>query len=157
MKKAEAKELPCGCPGKEVKIIEKESKTHKEIDPKRTESELLNWPVQLMLVPVSAPFFKDTDLLICADCVPFSYPDFHQDFLKQNALVIGCPKLDAATIYEEKLAEIFKHNKINNITVIHMEVPCCFGLIHIVNEALRLSGKNIPLKEITIGIKGDIK
>jgi len=110
-----------------------------------------------MLVPTEAPFLKDADLLIAADCVPFSYPDFHQDFLKEKALVVGCPKLDAATIYEEKLAEIFKLNNIKSITVIHMEVPCCFGLNQIVKEALRLSGKKIPLKEVTIGIKGEVK
>ena len=110
-----------------------------------------------MLVPVTAPYLKDADLLIAADCVPFSYPDFHQDLLKGKVLVIGCPKLDAATIYEEKLAEIFKLNNIKSVTVAHMEVPCCFGLNQIVNEALRLSGKKIPLKEITVGIRGDLK
>ena len=145
MKKEKNKDLPCGCPGTAVKSF------------KKFKSELTQWPVQLMLVPVEAPFLKDRDLLIAADCVPFSYPDFHQDYLKDKALVIGCPKLDAATIYEEKLAEIFKRNNIKSITVLHMEVPCCFGLVRIVKEALRLSGKKIPFKEVTIGIKGDVK
>jgi len=177
LKKSQSKDLPCGCPGTAVKTIKKrttpvrrspcldgdEGGSH---EPRNTnhesrttdhELELTNWPVQLMLVPVEAPFLKNADLLISADCVPFSYPDFHRDFLKGKALVVGCPKLDAASIYEEKLAEMFKLNDIKSITVVHMEVPCCFGLIHIVKEALRLSGKEIPLKEVTIGIKGDVK
>ncbi len=156
MKKEKSKDLPCGCPRTAVKSFKK---SHKETPSKKekSESELTQWPVQLMLVPVGAPFFKDSDLLIAADCAPFSYSDFHQDYLKEKALVIGCPKLDAATIYEEKLAEIFKLNNIKSITVLHMEVPCCFGLVHIVKEALRLSGKKIPLKDVTIGIKGDVK
>jgi len=110
-----------------------------------------------MLVPTEVPYLKEADLLIAADCVAFSYPDFHQDFLKGKVLLMGCPKLDAATIYEEKLTEIFKLNNIKSITLLHMEVPCCFGLIQIVKEALRLSGKDIALKEVTVGIKGDIK
>jgi len=159
-KKEEKKDLPCGCPGTAVKSFKKHSPPATSCDQResrKTESELTQWPVQLMLVPVTAPYLKDADLLIAADCVPFSYPDFHQDFLKGKALVIGCPKLDAATIYEEKLAEIFKSNNIKSVTVVHMEVPCCFGLNQIVNEALRLSGKKIPLKEITVGIRGDLK
>jgi len=156
IKKEKNKDLPCGCPGTAVKSFKK---SHKNASSKKeaSVSELTQWPVQLMLVPTEAPFLKDRDLLIAADCVPFSYPDFHQDFLKERALVIGCPKLDAATVYEEKLAEIFKRNNTKSITVLHMEVPCCFGLVQIVKEALRLSGKKIPLKEVTIGIKGDVK
>ncbi|MFC1666512.1 ATP-binding protein [Candidatus Omnitrophota bacterium] len=158
LKNKKKKELPCGCPGTAVKTLKKDgpSATKGGIR-KKSESELINWPVQLMLVPTEAPYLKDADLLIAADCVPFSYPDFHQDLLRGKALVIGCPKLDAATIYEEKLTEIFKVNSIKSITVVHMEVPCCFGLMQIVNEALRLSGKKMPLKEVTIGIKGDLK
>lgn len=156
-KKEEKKDLPCGCPGTEVKSFKKPTTNGQRLTTKKTESELTQWPIQLMLVPVTAPYLKDADLLIATDCVPFSYPDFHQDFLKGKALVIGCPKLDAATIYEEKLAEIFKLNNIKSVTVVHMEVPCCFGLNQIVNEALRLSDKKIPLKEITVGIRGDLK
>ena len=156
-KKEEKKDLPCGCPGTAVKSFKKSTTSGQRLTTKKTESELTHWPVQLMLVPVTAPYLKDADLLIAADCVPFSYPDFHQDLLKGKVLVIGCPKLDAATIYEEKLAEIFKLNNIKSVTVAHMEVPCCFGLNQIVNEALRLSGKKIPLKEITVGIRGDLK
>ncbi|MFH1854529.1 MAG: 4Fe-4S binding protein [Candidatus Omnitrophota bacterium] len=159
LKKKEAKKeaLPCGCPGTVVRSFKKHDTRSTIPDSRRCGSELTNWPVQLMLVPVEAPYLKDADLLIAADCVPFAYPDFHNDFLQGKALVIGCPKLDAATIYEEKLAEIIKHNNIKSITVLHMEVPCCFGLNHIVNEALRISGRKIALKEVTIGIKGDVK
>ena len=158
MKKKEkkSKDLPCGCPGTAVKTLKKR-KTNNEQRTTKTGSELSNWPIQLMLVPTEAPYLKNADLLITADCVAFSYPDFHQDFLKGRILLMGCPKLDAATIYEEKLAEIFKSNNIKSITLLHMEVPCCFGLSQIVGEALRLSGKKIPLKEVTVGIKGDVK
>ena len=155
--RTEKKELPCGCPGTAVKTLKAPGSRLQAQGKRKSESELGNWPVQLMLVPVEAPYLKEADLLIAADCVPFAYPDFHEDFLKGKALVIGCPKLDAATIYEEKLAEIIKCNNIKSITVAHMEVPCCFGLNHIVGEAVRLSGKSVPVKEITIGIRGEVK
>jgi len=156
-KEAKKKDLPCGCPGTAVKTLKKQGTRDKGSGKQKSESELGNWPIQLMLIPTEAPYLKGADLLIAADCVAFSYPDFHQDFLKDKVLVVGCPKLDAATVYEEKLAEIFKANDIKSITVLHMEVPCCFGLNQIVGEALRFSGKKILLKEITIGLKGDIK
>ena len=164
-KEAAKKDLACGCPGTAARMLKAPGSSRlrsgqarlKAGGKKKRKSELINWPVQLMLVPVAAPYLKEADLLIAADCVAFSYPDFHQDFLQGKALVIGCPKLDAATIYEDKLAEIIKHNNIKSITVMHMEVPCCFGLNQIVGEAMRLSGKKISLKEITVGIKGDIK
>ncbi len=156
-KEKKTKDLPCGCPGTAVKSFKKQDLVSTVCDSQKSESELSNWPIQLMLVPTEAPYLKDADLLIAADCVAFSYSDFHRDFLKGRVLLMGCPKLDAATIYEEKLAEIFKSNSIKSITLLHMEVPCCFGLKQIVNEALRLSGEKIPLKEVTIGIKGEIK
>ncbi len=120
-------------------------------------SQLSHWPVQLKLVPIDAPYFKDADLLIAADCVPFAYPDFHQDFLKGRAVVVGCPKLDDIQYYKEKLTEIFKANSIKSITLPHMEVPCCFGLVKATEEAIAASGKKIPLKKVKIGIRGDIK
>lgn len=120
-------------------------------------SQLTQWPVQLKLVPVEAPYFQDADLLIAADCVPFAYPDFHQDFLKGKALVVGCPKLDDIQFYREKLTAIFKANKIKSVTVPFMEVPCCFGLVKATEDAIEASGKDIPLKKVKIGIRGDIK
>jgi Pyruvate/2-oxoacid:ferredoxin oxidoreductase delta subunit len=120
-------------------------------------SQLSHWPVQLKLVPINAPYFQDADLLIAADCVPFAYPDFHRDFLKGKAVVVGCPKLDDIQYYKEKLTEIFKANSIKSITLPHMEVPCCFGLVKATEDALAASGKKIPLKKVKIGIRGDIK
>jgi len=120
-------------------------------------SQLTQWPVQLKLVPINAPYFQDADLLIAADCVPFAYANFHQDFLKGKAVVVGCPKLDDVQYYKEKLTEIFKTNSIKSVTVPYMEVPCCFGLVKVTEDALVASGKNIPLKKVKIGIRGDIK
>ena len=120
-------------------------------------SQLTQWPVQLKLVPINAPYFQDADLLIAADCVPFAYPNFHQDFLKGKTVVVGCPKLDDIQYYKEKLTEIFKANSIKSITVPYMEVPCCFGLVKATEDAIAASGKNIPLKKVKIGIRGDIK
>ena len=120
-------------------------------------SMLSQWPVQLKLVPIHAPYFEDADLLVAADCVPFAYPNFHHDFLRGKALVVGCPKLDDIQFYLEKLTGIFKTNSIKSITVPYMEVPCCFGLVKVTEEAIKASGKNIPLKKVKIGIRGDIK
>ena len=120
-------------------------------------SMLSHWPVQLKLVPVNAPYFQNADLLVAADCVPFVYPNFHQDFIKGKAVVVGCPKLDDIQYYREKLTEILKTNSIKTVTVPHMEVPCCFGLVKAVEDAIAASGKKIPLKKIRIGIRGEIK
>jgi len=120
-------------------------------------SQLTQWPVQLKLGPVNAPYFQDADLLIAADCVPFAYPDFHRDFLKGKAVVVGCPKLDDIQSYKEKLTLIFKTNSIKSVTVPYMEVPCCFGLVKVTEDAIAASGKNILLKKVKIGIRGDIK
>lgn len=119
--------------------------------------QLTQWPVQLKLVPINAPYFQDADLLVTADCVPFAYVNFHQDFLKGKAVVVGCPKLDDVRYYKEKLTEIFKANSIKSITVPYMEVPCCFGLVKATEDAIASSGKNIPLKKVKIGIQGEIK
>jgi len=120
-------------------------------------SQLSHWPVQLKLVPVNAPFFKNADLLVVADCVPFAYAHFHEDFLKGRAVVVGCPKLDDIQLYREKLTTLLKTNSIKSITVPFMEVPCCFGLVKAVEDAIEASGKKIPLKTLKIGIRGEIK
>jgi Pyruvate/2-oxoacid:ferredoxin oxidoreductase delta subunit len=120
-------------------------------------SALSQWPVQLKLVPIQAPYFQNADLLVTADCVAFSYGNFHQDFLKGKAIVIGCPKLDDIQTYREKLTQIFKANSIKSITLPYMEVPCCFGLVKATEDALAASGKAIPLKTVKIGIRGEIK
>ncbi|MBI5417372.1 4Fe-4S binding protein [Candidatus Poribacteria bacterium] len=121
----------------------------------RAASELNQWPIQLHLVSPMAPYFNNADLLIVADCVPFAYANFHQDFLSGKAIVIGCPKLDDVEEYKEKLTEMFGNANIKSIKVIHMEVPCCFGLSKLVKDSIASSGKKIPFEEKIIGIKGD--
>ena len=146
-----------GCPSSRTmhfKIPEAQTET---VSNTPSISMLSQWPVQLKLVPINAPYFQDADLLIAADCVPFAYPNFHQDFLKGKAVVVGCPKLDDIQYYKEKLTEIFKTNSIKSVTVPYMEVPCCFGLVKVTEDAIAASGKNIPLKKVKIGIRGDIK
>lgn len=144
------------CPSAQVMHFQRNSTLKETINaPGKSESMLAQWPVQLTLLPTNAPFFENANLLIAADCVPFAYADFHNDFLKNKALVIGCPKLDNAEFYKEKLIEIFKQNNIKSVTVVNMEVPCCFGLYHLVKKALDSSGKTIPLRQEIIGIKGD--
>ncbi len=144
------------CPSAKVMHFER-NRTEKEAvtTPEKRESMLSQWPVQLTLLPPTAPFFENADLLIAADCVPFAYANFHSDFLRDKTLVIGCPKLDNAEFYKEKLTEIFKRSNIRSVTVVNMEVPCCFGLYRLVKEALDSSEKNIHLKQEIISIKGD--
>jgi len=126
-------------------------------DERDTPSELMNWPVQLSLVPVDAPYFKGANLLIAADCAGFSLPDFHEKLLAGKVLVIACPKLDSAQGYAEKLGQIFRQNDITSLTVTHMEVPCCFGLKMIIETALESAGKKIPVNEIVVTIEGKTK
>ncbi len=143
----------CGCPSSVPAEWENDETPAEAVG--RIPSYLRQWPVQLYLVPVQAPYFKDANLVIAADCVPFAYANFHQDFLDGNSLIVGCPKLDDAGYYNEKLTEIFKRNVIKKVTIAHMEVPCCFGLNQIVKQAVTDSGKEIPIEEITISIKGE--
>jgi Pyruvate/2-oxoacid:ferredoxin oxidoreductase delta subunit len=144
------------CPSAQVMHFER-NRTEKEIAkiPGETESTLIQWPVQLALLPTNAPFLENADLLIVADCVPFAYANFHNDFLRGRKLVVGCPKLDDAAFYKKKLTEIFRRFNINTVTVVNMEVPCCFGLYRLVKEALESSGKAAPLRQETISIKGN--
>jgi NAD-dependent dihydropyrimidine dehydrogenase PreA subunit len=123
----------------------------------RLHSALEQWPIQLMLVNPSAPYFEDADLVLAADCVPFAYANFHPEFLAGKAVAIGCPKLDDANYYVEKLTDILKINNIKSLTVVNMEVPCCFGLLQIARSAVKASGKQIPLKQIIVSIQGEIK
>lgn len=130
---------------------------NESIKRKSSQSCLLQWPVQLKLVPINAPYFQDANLIITADCVPFAYSNFHEDFLRGRAVAVGCPKLDDIQYYKEKLTEIFKTNSIKEVTIVYMEVPCCFGLVMAVEEAIRISGRNIPIKKFKIGIRGELK
>ncbi len=119
------------------------------------ESRLVNWPVQLMLVSPQAPYLSGADILIAADCVPFAYASFHEDLLKKKILLVGCPKLDNIEVYKEKIAQILKLNNIKSITYAHMEVPCCFGLVGIIEDVITATGKKINFYEVVIGIKGE--
>ena len=121
------------------------------------QSQLAQWPVQLHLVSTSAPYFQDADLLITADCVPFAYADFHKDYLAGKAVVIGCPKLDDNQFYLQKLTELFRNSSLKSITVLRMEVPCCGGIVMAARQALAACGKDIPFKEVTVGIRGEIR
>ena len=149
--------LPCGCPGSASQTLKPQQAARSAAgDAETTPSALSNWPVQLHLVPALAPYFKGANLVISADCVPFSFADFHRKFLAGRALVVGCPKLDDAEAYRKKLAQIFRQNDIKSVEVVYMEVPCCFGLVHLVKKALEESGREIPLSLTKVGIHGEI-
>jgi len=120
-------------------------------------SQLIHWPVQLKLVSPRAPYFANADLLLVADCVPFAMGDFHNRFLKGHSIAVGCPKLDDSRFYIEKLAQILKANKLNSLTVIHMEVPCCSGLTHIAKEAIAKGEAKLSFfEDITIDLRGNV-
>lgn len=119
-------------------------------------SALLHWPVQIKLVPPTAPFLKGASLLVAADCAPVAYPNFHRDFLKGKAVMIGCPKFDDVQGYVEKFADIFRSANIKSVTVLDMEVPCCSALPRIVQRGMELAGKNVPLEEVVISARGEI-
>ncbi len=144
-----------GCPGSRIMDFRQEAEVKEEGPATKGVSQLRQWPVQITLVSPNAPYLNNADLLIAADCVPFAYPDFHRDLLKGKTLLVGCPKLDDAAFYEEKFKEIFKVNNIKSITYAHMEVPCCFGLVGVIQSAISASGKKIPFKETVITIKGE--
>jgi len=145
-----------GCPGSMAVDLKRKAKPGKKAASKvKGVSQLGQWPVQIMLVPAHAPYLKNADLLIAADCVAFAYADFHEDFLKGKVLLVGCPKLDDADFYKEKITQILKDSDIKSLTCVHMEVPCCFGLVKIVKEALKASGKDTPFEEVNISIKGE--
>lgn len=146
--------MPLACPGSMAMDFRGERKASAGA-PARQNSELRQWPVQLMLVSPEAPYFKNAELLVSADCVPFAYPNFHSDFLAGKSLIIGCPKLDDAEFYIDKLTEMLKRNNIKGITLVNMEVPCCFGLQRIVEEAMQRSGKVLPIRQTVITIRGE--
>lgn len=118
-------------------------------------SELGQWPVKLYLVNPNAPYFQNAELLIAADCTPVAYAAFHPDFLKGKAVVIGCPKFDDLAMYRDKLAAILRANDLRKVTVLHMEVPCCFGLVQVAKEALDASGKDVPFEDVTVTVRGE--
>ncbi|MBR9690307.1 4Fe-4S binding protein [Candidatus Woesearchaeota archaeon] len=147
--------LPCGCSGSTLQTIEK--KHHKKTFKSSNESELAQWPIQLNLLPPHAPFFNNSNLLIAADCVGFVDPNLHQDFLRGKSVAIGCPKLDDVSAYKEKIQAIIEQNNIKKVTAAIMEVPCCTGLYHAVEQAVEDSKKNVPIEKVIVKIDGAIE
>ena len=154
--KPKAEPVPMGCPSSRMMHFKPAEPAVETKANSRSRSMLSQWPVQLKLVPVNAPYFQNADLAVVADCVPFAYPDLHQDVLKGRAVVVGCPKLDDIEYYREKLTEIIRTNSIKTVTVPFMEVPCCFGLVKATEDAVKASGKEIPLRKVKIGIREQV-
>ena len=146
--------LPCGCPGTNSKAIKRESC---DINVTNTPaiSQLSQWPVQIKLVPINAPYFEGANLLVAADCTAYAYGNFHNEFIRKHITLIGCPKLDEGD-YTEKLNAIIANNNIISVTVVRMEVPCCSGIENAVKNALKESGKFIPWRVVTISTDGKI-
>lgn len=144
--------LPCGCPGTNSKTISRNSMLPNDT---RVSSMLSQWPVQLKLVPVNAPYFNGANLLIAADCTAYAYGNFHNEFIRNHITVIGCPKLDDIN-YSEKLTQMIAGNDIKSITIVRMEVPCCGGIEHAAKKALQESGKFIPWRVVTISTDGTV-
>ena len=148
--------LACGCPGSITQNVD-ETRAKRQGEAQIFSAELKNWPIQLQLLNPDAPYFKNADLLITADCAPFAYANFHQRFLKDKVLIILCPKLDKVIDqYVDKLAQIFEEQNIKSISIVHMQVPCCSGIEVIVRRALEKAQKNIIIKDYTLSIAGEI-
>ncbi len=146
----------CGCPGSKT-IDLRSAETTNETTQVSVESQLRQWPIQLHLVSPNAPYFRNADVVIAADCVAFSYGNFHNEFLKGRSLVIACPKLDSnKEIYVEKIKIMVADAKVNTLTVLLMEVPCCGGLLHMTQQGVEQSGRKVPIKAVTVGISGKI-
>jgi len=143
------------CPGSKIMDFSREEKNQNE-GGKRT-SELKQWPIQLHLVSPNAPYFVGKDVLLAADCTAFSIGDFHKDFLKGKTLIIACPKLDSnIDVYVEKLRKMIDESRINTLTVLVMEVPCCSSLLQIAKKALNSASRKIPIKLIVVGLNGEV-
>ena len=167
--KEQGMSLPCGCPGAMSRQIKKEDIPESCADGRErpgagaavqnqrelSVSELRQWPVQIKLAPVNAPYFQDAHLLIAADCSAYAYGSFHNDFIRGKVVLIGCPKLDEGD-YTEKLTEIISRNNIKSLTIVRMEVPCWGGIEHAAGDALKNSGKFIPWQVVTISLDGNI-
>ncbi len=149
--------LAGGCPGSRAVELTRAKAVATESAAVDGVSELRQWPIQLQLINPHAPYFKNADLLIAADCVPFSYADFHRKLLKGRILIVFCPKLDhTIEQYVEKLAGIFKEHHIASVSIAHMEVPCCFGVEQVVRAAMQKAGRSVAIREYTISLQGDI-
>jgi NAD-dependent dihydropyrimidine dehydrogenase PreA subunit len=153
-KAQKAQPLPCGCPGSAARAIQRQETAPSTVSAPQT-SQLRQWPVQIKLAPVNAPWFDGAKLLVAADCTAYAYANFHQEFIKGHIALIGCPKLDMVD-YAEKLTEIIRNNNLRSVTVVRMEVPCCGGIELAVKKALQESGKLIPWNVVTISTDGRI-
>ena len=154
-KKAKEAPLPCGCPGTQSKSIKREECSCGTPASVHTVGQLSQWPVQIKLVPVNAPYFDGANLLVAADCTAYAYGNFHNEFIRNHITLIGCPKLDDGD-YSEKLTAILANNDIKSITVVRMEVPCCGGIEYAVKKALQTSGKFIPWRVVTVSTDGKL-
>ena len=152
-KEKKERSLPCGCPGSAAKSIKRPETDSAPTAPQ--ESQLRQWPVQIKLAPVNAPWFNGAKLLVAADCTAYAYAGFHQDFIRGHITLVGCPKLDAVD-YSDKLTEIIKNNDIQSVTVVRMEVPCCAGIENAVKTALQNSGKFIPWHVAIVSVDGQL-
>ena len=148
--------LPCGCPGSQSRQIKRAEDANAGAQCAAQESRLSQWPVQIKLVPVNAPYFDGAKLLIAADCTAYAYAAFHERFMRGHITLVGCPKLDSVD-YAEKLTEIIRENDIKSVTVVRMEVPCCGGLERAAVTALKNSGKFIPWQVVTVTLDGRLK
>lgn len=154
-KKKMPETLPCGCPGTRSKAIRRDGPTCSTTNAAPAISQLAQWPVQIKLVPVNAPYFDGANLLIAADCSAYAYGNFHAEFIRNHITLIGCPKLDEGD-YAEKLTQIIANNNIKSVTITRMEVPCCSGIENAAKRALQASGKFIPWRVVTISTDGKI-
>ena len=157
LKKSQKPPAPMGCPGMAAKSFARPKETKGEGEVGDISSRLTNWPVQIKLVSPQAPYLQGAKLLIAADCAPFAYADFHRKFVEDRVVLIGCPKLDDGEFYIEKLAAIFSANDIKDIAIPYMEVPCCHGLLYIVDQALAKAGKKVPITQTMIGLDGETR
>lgn len=146
--------MACGCPSSQIRTLA--PKAQDEVGGADQKSTLSHWPVQIKLVPPTAPFLKNARLLVAADCTAVAYPNFHRDFLKGKAVMIGCPKFDDVQEYVEKFAQIFKTAEIRSVTIVEMEVPCCSALPKIVKRGMELAGKSLPMEEVVVSSSGEI-
>jgi NAD-dependent dihydropyrimidine dehydrogenase PreA subunit len=147
-----------GCPSAQLKSFAQPAaqKESGESAQGSAQSELTHWPVQVKLVPPTAPFLKGADLLVAADCTPIAYPNFHRDFLKGKAVMVGCPKFDDVEGYIQKFADIFRTADLNSVSVVVMEVPCCQGLPIIVERGMEAAGKKVPMEKVVISARGEV-
>lgn len=152
MEKKKQSKMVSGCPGSQIREMHRVAPIGDSVS---VSSQLRNWPVQIKLAPIKAPYFDGAKLLIAADCTAYAYANFHQEFIRGKVTLIGCPKLDAVN-YGSKLTEILRNNEIRSVTVLRMEVPCCGGLEQAARNALQESGKFIPWQVITISIDGKV-